>query len=256
MHDPLVTDGGVKSDETLFAILDVLKSEGWARVSEIATEIGVANSTVHRHLQSLHANEFVVKEEGAYRLGYRFLELGAAVRSSDHLVREVETVVTDLAVESGESSVFMVEEHGRGVIVHQETGSNVDTRRSHFGLRVPLHAFAAGKAILAALSDEQVREIIRQHGLETVSNQSITDEDTLFAELDRIRETGIAYNHGENMDVVRGVGATIARPNGEVLGGVSISGPMHRMKGERFTRELPELIQGAIGEFEILTTHG
>ncbi|MDS0295364.1 IclR family transcriptional regulator [Halogeometricum luteum] len=256
MHDPPVTDGGVKSDETLFAILDVLKNEGWAHVSEIATEIGVANSTVHRHLQSLHDNEFVVKEDGAYRLGYRFLELGAAVRSNDHLIREVKTVITDLAIESGESSLFMVEEHGRGVIVYQETGSNVDRMQPHCGLRVPLHAFAAGKAVLAALPNKRVREIIHQRGLEAVSSQSITDEDTLFTELERIRETGIAYNHGENMEVVRGVGATVTRPDGEVLGGVSISGPMHRMKGKRFTRELPELIQGTIGEFEILATHG
>lgn len=70
------TDRGVKSDETLFSIIEMLQSGEWAGISEISREIDVANSTVHRHLQSLLTHELVVKHNGRYRLGYRFLELG------------------------------------------------------------------------------------------------------------------------------------------------------------------------------------
>ncbi|UPM45218.1 IclR family transcriptional regulator [Halocatena salina] len=249
------TDGGVKSDETLFSIIEALQSGAWTGVSEIAREIDVANSTVHRHLQSLLTHEFVVEHNGRYRLGYRFLELGGAVRSSDDLVNQVRPVVTDLATETGETVHFIIEEHGRGIVVYHEAGANATPVVVSTGARFPLHTSAAGKAIMAELSDERIHDIVDRHGLNALTDRTITDEEKLFAELETVHEQGIAFNRGENNEVARGVGAAIIRPNGEVLGGLTIVGPPHRMSGERFEEEIPALIHSTCQEFEVLVTH-
>lgn len=248
-------DGGVKSDETLFSIIEMLQSGEWTGVSEIAREIDVANSTVHRHLQSLLTHEFVVEHNGRYRLGYRFLELGGAVRSSDDLVNQIRPVVTDLATETGETVHFVVEEHGRGVIVYQDAGANATPAVVPIGARFPLHTSAAGKAIMAELSDERIHDIVDRHGLNALTDRTITDEEELFAELETVHEQGIAFNRGENNKVARGVGAAIIRPNRKVLGGLTIMGPPHRMSGERFEEEIPALIHSTCQEFEVLATH-
>lgn len=245
----------MESDETLFDILAVMEESEWTGVEEIADAVGVAKSTVHRHLQSLLANEFVVQRDGRYRLGYRFLELGGVVQSSDELIRKVRPVVGDLAEETGETIQFVVEEHGLGVIVYLYTGENSTRANVPIGTRYPLHLSAAGKAILAKLPVERVREIIDRRGLEAQTDQSITRESELMAELEEISQRGFAFNYGENNEVARGVGVAITCPSEEILGGLSIMGPPHRMKGERFEEDIPELICGTVQEFEVVATH-
>lgn len=247
--------GGVKSDETLFAILDVLQERGGAGVSEIAGELGVANSTVHRHLTSLHDNEYVVKRGGEYRLGYRFLDLGGAVRTADELVAQLQPHVRQLAEQTGEAAQFIVEEHGRGVYVYREEGDNAVRTRARVGRRFPLHTGSASKAIMAALPEARVREIIDRHGLTAVTDQTVCDEATLWQELETIGEEGVAYNMGENIEGVWAVGAAVTRPDGQVLGGLSVAGPAHRMKDEWFEQQLPDRILGTINEFEITATY-
>lgn len=242
---------GVKSDETLIAILEELEDSHWMGVTEIAESIGVANSTVHRHLQSLYENEFVVEREGQYRLGYRFLEMGGAVRWNDELVREVRPLVQDLAAETEEAAQFVVEEHGRGVFVYREAGANTTRSIVPVGTRFPLHLTPAGKAILAELSNERVRDIVNRHGLEVRTEQTVSDIEELLAELETIRETGLAFDRGENNPRARGVGVSITRPNGEVLGAVSVAGSAYRLEEDELEREIPELLLGMVNEFEI-----
>lgn len=255
MSAPPSSSGGVKSDETLFEILDVLQERGEAGITEIAAEIGVANSTVHRHVTTLYDHEFVVKCDGRYRLGYRFLDYGGHVRAGDDLIRELQPRVRKLAEETGEAAQFIVEEHGRGVYVYRESGENAVRTKARIGRRFPLHHGSAGKAILAELPEQRVREIVDRHGLCARTDETVTDKAELTNELETIRKEGVAFNMGENIEGVWAVGAPVMRPNGEVLGGLSVAGPTHRMKKEWFKQELPDLILGTVNEFEITVTY-
>lgn len=257
-QDMHATDGGgngVQSDETLFRILDVLKERDRAGVTEIASAVGVANSTVHRHLTSLQDHEFVRQVDGDYQLGYRFLDYGGYVRARDDLVRAIRPRVRQLAERTGEVAQFILEEHGRGVYAYRERGENAVQTKARIGRRFPLHTGSSGKAILAALPDERVREIIDRHGLTAKTGETVTDEEALVAELETVREEGVAFNTGENIEGVWAVGAPVRRPNGDVLGAISVAGPIHRMQNEWVQEELPDLLLGTINEFEITTKY-
>lgn len=93
------------------------------------------------------------------------------------------------------------------------------------GKRVPLHNIAAGKAILAHLSEERVEEIIGQHGLEEWTERTITDREALFSELETIREQEYARNDGETFEGFRAVASPILH-EGELLGSIVVSGPV------------------------------
>lgn len=245
-------DGGtVLADETLLDIVEHLHDDAGATVTEIANELGYAKSTVHNHLSTLYGRGYVLKDGTAYHLGLRFLAVGERTRNRYPASQLAKEKVDDLARETGERAQFIVEEHGDGVYLHRALGERAVRTDPGIGNRIPLHATAAGKAILANVSEERLFDIAERTAFEAITERTITDESALRDELEEIRERGYAFNDQENLDGLRAVGVPITGPNDEVIGALSVSGPNHRFKGESFERELPNLLLGTANELEL-----
>ena len=88
-------------------------------------------------------------------------------------------------------------------------------------------------------------------GLERQTQHTIVDPDALRTELDEIRERGYAFNIEESTNRLHAVGAPVTLPDGRVLGAISVSGPSHRMKGDRLEHEIPDLLLGIVNELEL-----
>jgi DNA-binding IclR family transcriptional regulator len=244
-------DGGVSSTETLVDIVEVLSERDGAGVTEIADALGLAKSTVYGHLQTLRQREYVLKEGDTYQLTLRFLDLGQSVRTRRTAYELAREKVEKVADETDERCQFIVEEHGHGVYMFREIGDDAVRTDSAIGKHIPLHATAAGKAILATMPRDRVEAIVDEQGLEALTDRTITDRDELFAELETTRERGYAINHGENTAGLYAVGVSVADRDGEVLGALSVSGPAERMTDDRRERELPELMLGVANELEL-----
>lgn len=237
---------------TSLEVIETLKEMDGARVTELAQEMDRSPSTVHSHLATLEASEYLVKEGDVYELGLEFLELGEYVRRRNDDYAIAESKVEQLAEETGGRAHFVVEEHGKGVYVYTQSGQNAVETFSREGRRFYLHQAAAGKAILAYLPRPELRTIVDRHGLPGRTNNTITDPDALADELEAIRErNGVAFNLEEQIRGIRAVGAPIRMSNGAVVGGLSLSGPTHRLKGERLEEEIPEAVLGTANELEL-----
>ena len=199
----------------------------------------------------LYQMGYAVKEGDEYRLGSRFLKLGEAAKERKDAFDLIEPKVEELAEETEERCQFIVEEHGRGVYLHRETGSRAVWTDSGLGRGIYLHATAAGKSVLATLPEERVERILDQWGLPRLTDDTITDRTALFEELDTIREQGFAVNKEESTEGLRAVGVPIVDSSGRLIGALSVSGPSHRMKGEWFDREIPNLLLGTANELEL-----
>ena len=79
----------------------------------------------------------------------------------------------------------------------------------------------------------------------------VADADALFEELDRIRELGVAFNDEGSTEGFRSVGVPVTGPEGDVLGAFAVAGPTHRMRGETFETELPDLTRSVVNELEL-----
>ena len=245
----------VQSVETTLRILEALHERGGAGVTELASALSVPKSTVHNHLQTLQRNEYVVGDDGTYRVGCRFLELGAHARDRRAIYEVARPEVDRMAEETGELSGVLVEEHGRGVFLHRAKGERAVHVDTYAGKRIALHGPALGKAVLAELPESRVDEIVDRHGLPALTENTITDRDVLREELAEIRETGIAFDDEERLDGLRSVGAAITGPDGEVLGAVSVAGPTTRLRDERFREVLPEVVRSAVNVIDLNVTY-
>ena len=242
-----------KTTETSLQVVDALRDTDGLTIDELSEHLGLAPSTVHRHLATLKKHGYVVRDGDVYALGLQFLTIGGQIQRRVTDYPMIKEKVDALADETGERAQFMVEENGQRVYLYTEVGQSAVQTGAHVGKRGAIHTSAAGKAILAAYDRDRVEAIIDARGLDA-DHDAIATREELFEELDRIRDRGYAFNRQETTAGVHAVGAPVTA-GGEVIGALSVSGPANRITGDRFTESLPERILGAVNELELHIEH-
>lgn len=245
----------VATSRKTIRILESLKERDGARVTELADALAMNKSTVHNHLSTLEAEELVVRDGPRYRIGLRFLDFGGYARSRMGLYPVAESEVERLSEQTGELASLMTEQYGWGVYLLRSKGSQAVDLDIHAGSHCPLHQSALGKAIMAYLPDDRTREIIDRRGLDPATPATITDRDELFEELETVRDRGFAVDDEEMLNGLRCVGAPITTADGTVVGSISVSAPTSRMRENRFTDEIPDLVRSAANVIELNINH-
>ncbi|KZN23401.1 hypothetical protein A4G99_15490 [Haladaptatus sp. R4] len=250
------TESPIQALDTGIELLETLGELNGAGVSAIADEVGRPKSTVHRHLKTLENRGYVLKDGTEYYVGLKTLRLGANALNR-HLVYPVtKSVVNSLVEETGESAAVAVEESGQAVYLYYNRTDHAVKTDARLGIRLYLHCTGTGKAILAHMSDEQIDRIIDQHGLPRRTEHTITDRDELDAELERVRREGVAFDDEERLDGMRGVATPILnQETGDLLGALTVAGPTHRVHGDWFREDIPELLQRATKMVEVNLTY-
>ena len=96
-----------------------------------------------------------------------------------------------------------------------------------------------------------VFDFVDRHGLSSVTGKTLSTREALKRELRATRERGYSVNDQGIIEGLRAIGAPVTGPDGGVIGGLSISGPIHRMEGERLEEHIPSLLLGATNELEL-----
>lgn len=250
----MTRDDGAKTlgtTTTSLEILQLLESMDGARVSQIAERLGSPKSTVHGHLATLRAKQFVMKRGDAYHLGPELVRLGNHVRTQKGEYVLAGEFTQRLFEEIGFRATFAVEMGGRAVFIHTASGERGEWAHERLGSRLYLHDTAVGKAILAAMPQARAEQILDEWGTPRETENTITDPDELFAELERVRERGYAVNHEENLQGLHAIGVAATEQSGNVIGGFSITGPKHSFTGSDRERQLADTVTERVNEYEL-----
>lgn len=239
---------------TTLEVINVLKQQNGATVTEMAAELDCSKGGAYNHLATLREKDFIVKDGNIYKLSPRFILMGEHVRQDSILYQFGKDELDNLIERTGEYGQLMTEEHGLAVVIYlsqgeKAIGSNYPKHMKKKPLH--LHHLSAGKSIMAHLPRERVEEIIDKQGLKQRTENTITDREELFEELAETREQGYAYNDEEEVGGLRSVGAPITGPDGDILGALSFSGPKSRLHSERFDQEIPEMVKETADTIEI-----
>lgn len=244
MTDGETTANRVKSTRTLFTIVDELREVESAGVSELADRLGMPKSTVHVHLKTLEEEGYLVNDEGRYRLGLGFLEVGGQVRHRFDVFQAARPELDALSSEIGEMTHLGVEEGGKRVLVYSSQPEDGVFDNSPLGHRTNMHWTALGKALLAQFPDERVEAILDRHGLPGATDRTITDRDELHTELEATRKRGYAVGDGEHRDGIKTIATALDYDcTPDIPSAVGLSGPKRRIEEKNGEEELLEALQ-------------
>lgn len=237
----------IQSVNRACAILEKIRQSSQASLSDISDEVDLSLGSLQIHMNTLMNNGFVLKEGKQYKLSPRFLTYGEHIRNSLPLYRAGREVTDNMAHETGKNVHLITEQDGREVTLYQSFGEDSvgsDLYIWHQAKIVwQLHWSASGKAILANLPEERIRDIVDKYGLERRTSNTITDTERLFEELEQIRERGYALNDEEEMSGLRAVAAPVYDPSENLLGSISLSASKSEMSDEVFQKKYPEYVQ-------------
>ena len=239
----------VKAVETNFGIIQALRDNGGAGVSEIAREVGRSKSAVYKHVQTLTRLGYLVQNGDDYYLSLRFLGLGT--RAGDRLPLDVaRPVVADLSETTGHATNFIVHENDHGVYALCSESGDGSAPRFLEGDVAPLHATAGGKAILSFLPADERDAIYRSTGLPAHTERTITDPAELNDELRSIRDHRIAFDRQEYHEEYQCVASPIVGTDGRAVGAVSVTGNSDQMSGKHLEEDVTGLVVSASKSIE------
>lgn len=236
------SDLPVTATQTSTRIIETLIELDGAGVTDIANALDRSKSSVHNHLNTLTGLGFVVKDDYEYRVSLRFLQIGSYARSQYPIYMAGESEVAQLSAASGCSTGIAVLEGDSVVCLHHRLAPDTETPRVTAGDRLPLHCTAAGKVILATLSEARRDELFADYTFDAGIEQSHSTRSELEAELQTIQARGLAVDREEWYPDQRGIAAAVNGVDGEVQGAIYLLTDTESLSGKRFQQDLPGLV--------------
>lgn len=207
-----------RSLEYGMAMLECFSGENPALgIAQLAKTLEIGRSTTHRYATTLLMLGYLEQDgKRKYRLAARAADPGLAAIGTIRRLAPARQVLEDLRDWTGHTVGMGVIDETRAIYVqrlhahrHGQHGADLDLG---VGAPLPLHCTAIGKALLAALPDERLNDLTARLDLARHGPNSIGSRRKLAAELDSVREQGIALS---DQELAAGVGA-IAAPVGQV----------------------------------------
>lgn len=235
----------IASVDNALRLLLLLRDRELVGVTEVGEELGIAPSSAHRLLAMLAYRDFAEQDPvtRAYRLGA--VLAGWARHLTDHDVQRVHPILEALSRRVQETANLVVLDGG-----YVRFLDSVETERlvrvgSRIGVRLPAHWTSAGKAMLAELSLDELRERYPDEALATMTSLTIATRSELEKHLEQVREQGFAVNVGESQPEVAAIGAVVRDRDGRARAAVAVSIPTSRLDGHRIAESAPAVIAAA-----------
>lgn len=247
-HEPAAAAGaGLGVLEKAMALLTVLSERRAPMTFTELLRVGsLPKATLHRILNTL-VREGLLRHDPrtrTYRLGFRLLELAYDVWSDFDLRLAAQDELVRLADELQVTVRLSVLNGNRLMVVACETRPRDGQERSAVGMNLPLHASAAGKAVLAALEPGARHGLLGPPPWPRLTERTLTEAAALEGELQIGSVRGYALGHGESEP-----GAAIAVPvydfEGAVIGALEVVSPAERLQPERAHALSSRLISAA-----------
>ncbi|GAA2158956.1 IclR family transcriptional regulator [Pedococcus bigeumensis] len=216
-------------------------------VSEISRKTGLPTSTVHRIIQELVSLGWVRGDgDHGYLPGAGLLTLSAQA-ASDAGMGIVVPILERLRDETTHTVHFAMRQGDQAVYVAKVEGRRAYEMRSRVGLAIPVHCTGIGKALLAALTEDEARAILSRAGMPAATPRTITDADTMIEHLRAVARRGYAIDDEENELHTRCVAAVVRDHRGVPTGGISMSAMAFEIDQKR-VREVAPLVVAAARE--------
>lgn len=225
-------DGTVQSLVRALRLLELLaEDDDGYRLVDLAQRAGLSTSTTHRLLTTLEQKRFVQfdREANLWHVGVQTFAVGAAFGRRRSIATLALPVMRRLRDLTGETVNLGLADQGDVVFLTQVESREVMRAMGKPGGRLPLACTAMGQAILAAMSESRVSDYLQRYGLPRLTPNSISRPGKLHEALEKVRRTGYAVDHEENVAGLRCVAAVICNEVAEPVAALSIAGPTVRI---------------------------
>jgi IclR family transcriptional regulator, acetate operon repressor len=193
---------------------------------EIAVALGIPVSSLSYLLGTLVDRGYLAREGRRYSAGPGLQRLQASPGGFS-LAERAAPLVRTLRVQLNETTSFFVRSEWDVEAIVTETSEQALRYAVPTGARLPMHALASGKALLAALPDEELDRYFAETERQRFTPATVISEKALRRQIAEIHRTGFAVTDEEFSLGIRGIGRVVTI-GGEPVGALSVAVPKAR----------------------------
>jgi len=222
------------------------KNNSELTLKEISKKMDMNQSTISCILSTLIDYNYVNKtDDYTYKPSIHLFELGNKVRDRWDIhkisIPYMEEIVNDI----NETVNLVILDECKILFIDKKKASYEFEIGTQIGTRLPAHCSAAGKVLLASLSENRVNKIIEEEGLHKYTENTITDKNILKEELKKVLEIGYAIDNEELIENITCVAAPIKDHKDECIAALSVAGLSSRLRSKSIDK-IAELIKSKV----------
>ena len=238
----------VKSATRTLDIIEYVVAHNRPMVAqEIAIALGIPVSSLSYLLGTLVDRGYLLRDGRRYSAGPGLQRLQAR-DGGFTLAERAAPLVRTLRVQLNETTSFFVRHDWDVEALVTESSEQALRYAVPTGNRLPMHALASGKALLAALSDQDLDRYFRETERMRFTASTVTGEKALRKEIAQIRSDGFAFTDEEFSLGIVGIGRVVTIA-GEPIGALSVAIPKARID-ETAKRRALDLLERTAGLLE------
>ena len=229
------TQNTIKSLDRALEVLVQLGEMQGGTLSQVAGALDQSPATVYRVLTTFQGRGFVDFDEQTqvWTIGPAAFLTGSQFLRRTSLVERARPIMRELMEATGETANLGIERDGMVLFLGQvETHATI---RAFFppGTASAMHASGIGKALLCRMDDKRQRQVLAASQLEQYTPFTLTDPEAMIADLRASKARGYAVDAEERNIGMRCIAAPVFNVFGEVVAGISVSGPTTRITEDR-----------------------
>lgn len=217
----------VPAVERVFSVLECLaRSRKGFTVSELGRKLSVPKSSIHLILKTMERRGYLQKnpQSGKYKFGLKLVGLTRSALDNLEMREEARPFLQALVRKTGLTAHMAVLEGNEAVLIEKVQAPGLIQLATWIGRRMEVNCTGVGKALIAFLSEQELREQVLSKGLAKHNQKTIVSINRLRRELAQIREAGYALDDEEDEIGLRCIGVPVFGEPPKVIAAISVAG--------------------------------
>ena len=221
------------------------------RLQEIAAGINVPQATTLRYLNALITDGYVFQDKisGRYALTWKICQIGEQTRIHMSLRTISADVISELTRCSALGICLVIEQDMECIYLDCIYDPKFSLMR--IGKSTPMHASSSGKVLLSAFSDAELDRLIKEKGLCSLTDRTITNKRGLAEELEKVRKAGYAVDDEECEIGLRCVAVPIYSYLKKPVAALSMFGSVEQLGNDWIANEILPMLREAAKEISL-----
>lgn len=236
------SEGNVRAVERALAILNAFSADQpFMGVAQIQKKTGLSRATVYRLLTTLSAARLVRSEGDPQRftLDHGVMKFASVWLSTLDAVELARPILRELRETLGETTaLFLLRENSRICAVEYKSREAISYSRG-LGHAGDITQGATGKAILAAMQDDQVTNVLDTLGCHGLARSKLLEA------VGETRRAGYAISFSEIIEGALAISVAFRDHRGDVAGSLGLFGPQPRFPETKIKRCANALMQAS-----------
>jgi DNA-binding IclR family transcriptional regulator len=225
-------------DRAADLLVEVLKSEKPVTFSYLTNKSGLAKGTASRLISALERNGLLQRnKKGEIETGITINQFASRISSINRLVSKLQPLMRQIGNETGETISLAISGNDAVENIAQIDAKYLLSSRNWIGQKVPYHASAAGKVLLAFQNID-----ISKIKLDKLTNSTIVSKADLENEISKVRNNNYAVIIDELEMGLVAISVPVKNETGEVIAALSVSGPSARLNQQKI-KEIISLLK-------------